>query len=105
MGRFLQVSGLRFEFDPRHPKGNRVVRNSVQVREPDYIMHPLDENEIYHVAMKLYTFNRSDGYEPGDHLKILRTSDKIIPDMVAHYIVNGNGERPGDLHMVPSIAP
>jgi 5'-nucleotidase len=56
-GRFLQVSGLRYTWDPTLPVGNRVV--SVEVMNADGEFMPLDPSEIYSVATN--DFIRSGG--------------------------------------------
>ena len=40
-GRFPQVSGLSFSFDPKQPSGHRVLRNTVKVNGED-----LNLNEV-----------------------------------------------------------
>ena len=55
-GRFPQVSGLKFEFDPRKAAGSRVVRVTVGGV-------PLDEAKTYTVATSDFLVSRSgDGY-------------------------------------------
>lgn len=104
-GRFLQVSGLSFEFDPRKPPASRVLRDSVQVKEADNLMHPLDESKTYRVALKTYIFDGKDGYEQGNPSRIINRSDATIPYMVAHCLGNDNGSRLRDSDGIPCIAP
>lgn len=65
-GRFLQVAGIRFEFDSSKPSGSRIIRETVKVapREScaqisdglpslDHFV-PLDEDAEYTVATKSY---------------------------------------------------
>jgi len=59
-GRFLQVSGLRFVWDPTQPEGQRIV--SVEVRNPDGSYSPLDPDAVYQVAANNYIRNGGDGY-------------------------------------------
>lgn len=54
-GRFPQVSGLSFEFDPRRPAGQRVLA----VRIGD---QPLDETRRYTVASNNFMLAGGDGY-------------------------------------------
>ena len=56
-GRFLQVSGLRYTWNPTLPVGSRVV--SVEVLNADGEYVPLDTSEIYSVATN--DFIRSGG--------------------------------------------
>ena len=69
-GRFLQVSGLRYTFDPSKPIGQRIVAADVMI---DSSWQPIDPKKEYSVA--------SDNYirTGGDDFAILR--DKAInPD-------------------------
>ncbi len=63
-GRFLQVSGLRFSFDPKRKKGERILTADVQTA--DRTWKPIDRSAIYSVA--------SDDYirKGGDDFTILR---------------------------------
>ena len=54
-GRFPQVSGLRFTFDRKLPKGSRVVEVSVGGK-------PLDPAATYRVATNEFMMNGGDGY-------------------------------------------
>ena len=59
-GRFLQVAGLRYVWDPTQPEGQRIV--SVEVRNPDGSYSPLDPDAVYQVAANNYIRNGGDGY-------------------------------------------
>jgi 5'-nucleotidase/UDP-sugar diphosphatase len=54
-GRFPQVSGLRFVFDPRRPRGSRVLKVTVGDK-------PLDPAATYRVATNEYMMAGGDGY-------------------------------------------
>ena len=54
-GRFPQVSGMTFAFDPKRPKGARVVDIAVGGQ-------PLDEAKMYTVATNDYVLAGGDGY-------------------------------------------
>ncbi|XP_078141304.1 mannosylglucosyl-3-phosphoglycerate phosphatase-like [Centroberyx gerrardi] len=56
-GRFLQVAGIQFGFDPKGKPGRRVVIETVKVQGES-----LDMNRIYLVAMKEYLTKGKDGY-------------------------------------------
>ncbi len=56
-GRFLQLSGITYEFDPRQPPGSRIVPGSVTVAG-----EPLDLNRNYRVATKAYLRSGKDGF-------------------------------------------
>ena len=53
-GRFLQVSGLKFTFDPM---------TDPRVQTVEIAGEPLDMHKIYSVATKAYIANGYDGYE------------------------------------------
>jgi 2',3'-cyclic-nucleotide 2'-phosphodiesterase (5'-nucleotidase family) len=55
-GRFLQVSGLRFAFDPSRPKGQRVLCVTVGGK-------PLSPTATYTVATLSFLAGGKDGYE------------------------------------------
>lgn len=55
-GRFPQVSGLRFTFDPARPPGSRVTDVSVGGR-------PLELDKSYSMVTKPYMLEGKDGYE------------------------------------------
>lgn len=55
---FLQVSGLRFSWDPKGPAMAKVLPESVYVGAS-----PLELERIYSVATEAYIFGGGDGYE------------------------------------------
>ena len=55
-GRFPQVAGMRFAFDPAAPSGQRVSQITVDGA-------PLDPSRVYRVATNDYLVNGGDGYE------------------------------------------
>ncbi len=77
-GRFLQVSGLKFEFDRRAEPGKRVRNVKVQ-QGGDWA--DLNDDQIYIIAVPDYLFEGGDGYQfkqkavlaipPGPELKLL----------------------------------
>jgi len=77
-GRFVQVSGLKFEFDRRATPGQRV--RSVKVQQGEE-WQGLQDEQIYVVAVPDYLFEGGDGYNfkqkavltipPGPELKLL----------------------------------
>ncbi len=60
-GRFLQVAGLRYVWDPSKPVGQRIVK--VEVRNPDGTYSPLDPNAIYKVAANDFMRRGGDDYK------------------------------------------
>ncbi|RSD27015.1 bifunctional metallophosphatase/5'-nucleotidase [Mesobacillus subterraneus] len=59
-GAFLQVSGLKFEYNSSLPSGQRVV--SVEVKEDGVNYVSLDANKTYTVATNTFTAKGGDGY-------------------------------------------
>jgi len=59
-GRFPQVSGLRFTFDPTQEPGSRVV--SVEVEGEDGTYGPIDPEAIYTVVTNDFMRTGGDGY-------------------------------------------
>lgn len=60
-GRFLQVAGLRYTWDPSKPVGQRIVK--VEVRNPDGTWSALDPNAVYKVAANDFMRRGGDDYK------------------------------------------
>lgn len=73
-GRFPQVSGVRFEYDPTKPAGSRIVSVTVGTG-------PLDEAKSYTVATSDFLVSRSgDGYTMFKEGKVLTDAAKAPKD-------------------------
>jgi len=59
-GRFPQVAGLRYTWNPNLPVGSRVV--SVEVKNPDGTYSPIDLNAVYKVAANDFMRRGGDDY-------------------------------------------
>lgn len=59
-GRFPQVAGIRFSFDPTQEAGSRIV--SVEVRNEDGSYSPLDPEATYSVVSNDFMRQGGDGY-------------------------------------------
>jgi 5'-nucleotidase / UDP-sugar diphosphatase len=59
-GRFLQVSGLRFSYDPALEAGSRIV--SVEILQEDGSYAPLDEAAVYTAATNNFVRQGGDGF-------------------------------------------
>ena len=59
-GRFLQISGIRFSYDPKAEAGSRVV--SVEVLGEDGTYAPLDDAAIYSVVTNNFVRTGGDGF-------------------------------------------
>ena len=57
-GRFPQVSGLKFKFDPDQPVGSRVVKDSLTFEDGS----PIDLTKEYTLAAKNFIATGKDGY-------------------------------------------
>ncbi|HEY8498147.1 MAG TPA: bifunctional UDP-sugar hydrolase/5'-nucleotidase [Limnochordales bacterium] len=80
-GRFPQVSGLRFAFDPSKPAGQRVVWVKVGER-------PLDESATYTLATNDYMLRGGDGYQSlqGGRVLVDPAAGPLMAEVVARYI-------------------
>ena len=70
-GRFPQISGMSFTFDPSQPSGNRIVPNSVCVAGS-----PLVLNNAYKLCTKAYIAAGKDGYDVFRDRKILVSEEE-----------------------------
>eukprot|EP00922_Rhytidocystis_sp_ex-Travisia-forbesii_P042846 GHVS01064060.1.p1 GENE.GHVS01064060.1~~GHVS01064060.1.p1 ORF type:complete len:647 (-),score=87.60 GHVS01064060.1:1782-3722(-) len=85
-GRFLQVSGVSFAFDPTQPKGERVVPGSVKVAmcHASSFLQPVDLDKKYLLATKEYLAAGKDGFDVLVNCPIMRDSEETpnLPTMV-----------------------
>jgi len=82
-GRFLQVSGVRFDFDPELPPGKRVIEDSVFV-----CGKPIDMNKKdYRLAVKSYMAQGKDGFDGLAKLKELVRADEgtLLPTTIKEH--------------------
>jgi len=82
-GRFLQVSGLRYAFNPAKPAGSRVTR--VEVAGKDGQWSPLDPGASYVVSTLDYIARGGDGFTLFDSLQ-WEEGDKLDNDVLRHFI-------------------
>src|SRR5262249_49338678 len=61
-GRFLQVAGLRYRFDPRNPIGRRVVLVEIESADRPGTFAPLDAEREYTVALDSYLRGGGDDF-------------------------------------------
>ncbi|CDJ50101.1 nucleotidase, putative [Eimeria brunetti] len=90
-GRFLQVAGIRFEFDSSKPAGSRVIRETVKVAprgscgQPCDVQpglarfEPLDENAEYTVATKSYVLQGRDGFTMMTSCPVVVEGERLPP--------------------------
>jgi 5'-nucleotidase / UDP-sugar diphosphatase len=80
-GRFAQVSGMSYAYDPKRPPGSRIV-------EVEIGGDPLESGRIYQVATNDYIYRGGDGYEAlgrGETL-IDPSAATLLANMVMDYI-------------------
>lgn len=65
-GRFPQVSGISFVFDPTKPPGQRVEPNLIRIAD-----QWLNENQKYAVCIKSYMYGGCDGYKMFKDCKVI----------------------------------
>ncbi|KAH8738699.1 nucleotidase (5'-nucleotidase/2'-cyclic phosphodiesterase) of the calcineurin superfamily [Cryptosporidium ryanae] len=80
-GRFLQVSGIKFQFNGDLEPGNRIVPGSVYVKDIDnsneYIQ--LDVNRVYTVATKEFLYTGKDGFDSFTKCELLSNPEDMPP--------------------------
>ena len=84
-GRFPQVGGMRYDFNPSLPAGSRIVM--VEVGSPEAGYTPIDMNATYRVATNNFLYGGGDDYE------VFKTKAKnatetvlLLSDTLADYI-------------------
>lgn len=84
-GRFPQVSGLAFSFDPSKPEGSRVVPGSVKVRGEQ-----LQANGSYRLCTKGYLASGKDGYDVFRRARVVVSYEEgpILSSIVRNYFHN-----------------
>lgn len=87
-GRFLQVSGIKFKFNPNSKiRQQRVYTESVRVLDIDGEWNKLEMDGIYQVATKTYLFDGKDGYESSDQdSDIVEKGECPLPTMFLKYL-------------------
>lgn len=84
-GRFPQVGGLKFMFDPAQPAGSRIV--NVKVKNPDGSYSPLDLDAVYKVASNDFMRHGGDGYDMfAENAIDPYDAGALLADTVAEYI-------------------
>ena len=83
-GRFAQVSGLRYSWDPNQPVGSRIV--SVELRNADGSYGPLDLAATYKVASNDFNRNGGDDYEVFATARNAYDFGPSLDEAVAQYI-------------------
>ncbi len=82
-GRFLDVHGLKFAWDPTLPPGRRVLFAFAQNKEGKF--ESVQADELYRIAINDYTFNGGEGYDFKDAKDIVKT-DLRLSTVVEQYL-------------------
>ena len=82
-GRFLQVSGLRYTFNPAKNPGSRVTK--AEVRDGRGQWKPLNPNATYSVVSVDYLARGGDGFSMFSNLE-WRERDKLMNDVLRTYL-------------------
>jgi len=83
-GRFLQVSGIKYVFDPRKPAGQRIV--SAEIADQDGSYAPIRPDKTYSLASTSYLTKGGDGYAMlKDGAKRVYAFGKPVSDALADY--------------------
>jgi 5'-nucleotidase/UDP-sugar diphosphatase len=83
-GRFAQVSGLRYSWNPNLPAGARIV--TVEVQNEDGSYSPIDMNATYKMASNDFLRNGGDGYEVFVGARNAYDFGAALDEAVAKYI-------------------
>jgi len=86
-GRFPQISGMCFGYDPSAKPGHRVVQETILIGGK-----PLDLNKNYKIATKAYVARGKDGYTSLKECKILTDPDSgpLLSTIVRNHLTNVN---------------
>jgi hypothetical protein len=74
-GRFLDVHGLKFAWDPTLELGHRIVFAFAQNKEGVY--EPIAADELYRIAMNDFSFNGGEGYDFKDAKDVIDTGLRL----------------------------
>ncbi|MBF2066097.1 MAG: 5'-nucleotidase C-terminal domain-containing protein [Calothrix sp. C42_A2020_038] len=85
-GRFPQVAGLRFAWNPKASVGYRIL--SIQVQNSDGNYQPLVANSIYRVVTNNFLLGGGDGYEIFKSGKNQIDTGFLVADVVMDYITS-----------------
>ncbi|GLC44357.1 hypothetical protein PLESTB_000478100 [Pleodorina starrii] len=88
-GRFPQVSGLKFKFDPSKPPGSRIVPGSVFATEMGQGPEPLGGEHKYRVAVTEYLASGRDGFDVFTGCKVLVDDESgvVVPTTIKNHFV------------------
>lgn len=91
-GRFLQVSGIKYSFDPKKPRGQRV--RDVLVAKGKHQWQKLDDSRIYGVVTNSYMAAGGDNYTHFSRLKEYWHISIELKDLMVNYLQNAQSQLP-----------
>ena len=92
-GRFPQVAGLRYSFDPKGEAGKRI--RSVEIKQADGSYAPIDEAATFLVASNNYMRGGGDGYDVfRDEATNAYDFGPNLEDVVADYLAKNQPYEP-----------
>ncbi|XP_065570879.1 mannosylglucosyl-3-phosphoglycerate phosphatase-like isoform X2 [Artemia franciscana] len=104
-GRFLQVAGIKFAFDPTKPPGERIDPSFVRIGD-EY----LDLNKEYKVVTKAYMYEGRDGFNMLKGAKVM-VDEELAPDLsiaVQNYFISvkkrKDKKRRSSSHKLPLVS-
>jgi 5'-nucleotidase len=74
-GRFLDVHGLKFAWDPTLELGHRILYAYAQGKEGNY--EPINPDELYRIGMNDYSFNGGEEYDFKDAKDVVDTGLRL----------------------------
>ena len=83
-GRFAQVSGLRYSWNPNQPVGSRIVSTEIQNADGSY--SPIDLAATYKVAANDFMRNGGDDYEMFVNARNVYDFGPLLDQALAEYI-------------------
>lgn len=100
-GRFLQVSGLKFTFDPRKPVGQRVDRTSAYATDDNGELVLITADKSFTVAVNQHMYERGLDGTPTPESDLVRKDELTGPQMVAAYLrkIETDVDKDGNLEL------
>lgn len=92
-GRFLQVSGLKYRFDPERPRGHRVSNVLVYDATVGSFL-PLDSDKTYGVAINSYMAQGGDNYNFSSQSPERWSIDVDLKDVLDAFIKSPKSQLP-----------
>ena len=87
-GRFSQVSGMRFIWDPSQAAGDRIV--DVQVKDSNGVFQKLNLNATYRVLANSFMQNGGDGYAVFTQARNKQDTGFILTEAVLEYLATNS---------------